>query len=104
MVARAPGKAILAFPVLLFMVAVALVLTARNVAAPSEVHPLPFLMHTATKPQASFAPTTDQGSSSSGSSPATQQPRPVTGPPSSKVKTGDTTDLASSCMSTHCPR
>lgn len=103
MVARAPGKAILALPLLIFLVAVVLVLTARNVTAPSEVHILPIVVHTATIPQASSAPPADHGSPAGISSPA-QQPRPGAAPPSSKVKTGGATDRASSCTSLHCPR
>ena len=102
MVARAPGKAILALPLLMFLVAVVLVLTARSVAAPSVAHILPIVVHTATTTHASSAPPAGHGSTSGSSSAV--QPRPDTAPPASKVKTGGGTDRTSSCTSIHCPR
>ena len=105
MVARAPGKAILALPLFIFLVAVVLVLTTRNVAAPSQVqmYAPPIVVHTATIPQASSAPPANHGSPA-GISSSDLQRRPGTAPPNSKVKTGGATDRASSCTSLHCPR
>ena len=103
MVARAPGKAMLAFPLMLFVVAVAVTLSMRDVAAPVQVLSVPVIVLPAATSQPSSAPAAGPGPSSGTASPA-QQPRPAANPPSSKVKTGDGAYGASSCTSQRCPR
>lgn len=102
MVARAQNRTIVALPLIVMLVALALMLTARNVFAPVmvDIRPMPL----ASSVPAPSAPTTVHPSPPA---PGASQDRPQPGatPPVSRVKTGDANGPSSSCTSRIiCPR